>query len=116
MNSGGKRALPDPWLRGVRNEDGEHLDNDGSIILYTSAVTGSADNDSGPGKTALSVFTAARTGNHYIEAIGVGGYGDRDGHYILEVAEVANVCVPKTECRGWSGGISVLVDQSATAG
>ena len=87
--SGGKRALPDPWLRGVRNEDDEHLDNDGSIIPYTSAVTGSADNDSGPGKTALSVFTAARTGNHYIEAIGVGGFGDRDGHYILEVAVLA---------------------------
>ena len=87
--SGGKRALPDPWLRGVRNEDDEHLDNDGSIIPYVPSTRGSADNDSGPGKTALSVFTAARTGNHYIEAIGVGGFGDRDGHYILEVAVLA---------------------------
>ena len=89
-SSGGKRALPDPWLRGVRNEDGEHLDNDGSVIPNVNSTSGSADNDSGPGKTALSVFTAAKTGNHYIEAIGVGGYGDRDGHYILEVAVLAN--------------------------
>ena len=102
--SGGKRALPDPWLRGVRNEDGEHLDNDGSIIPYTSAATGSADNDSGPGKTALSVFTAARTGNHYIEAIGVGGYGDRDGHYILEVAVLATGALA---CDDYAPGKSV---------
>ena len=37
--SGGKRALPDPWLRGVRNEDGEHLDNDGSVIPYVGSTT-----------------------------------------------------------------------------
>ena len=108
-SSGGKRALPDPWLRGVRNEDGEHLDNDGSIIPYVNSTSGSADNDSGPGKTALSVFTAARTGNHYIEAFGVGGFGDRDGHYILEVAVVATGALA---CDDYAPGKSVTAAQA----
>ena len=108
-SSGGKRALPDPWLRGVRNEDSKYLDNDGSVIPYVGSTRGSADNDSGPGNTALSVFTAAYTGTHYIEAFGVGGFGDRDGHYILEVAVVATGALA---CDDYAPGKSVTAAQA----
>ena len=66
-------TLSDPYLRAIRNEDGDYL-------------PGTYNNDGGSGRNSQVHFTPEEAGTYYIEA---SGEGDATGTYTLSVVEDA---------------------------
>ena len=65
-------TLPDPYLRGIYDENGD-------------SVAGTADDDGGTGWNASSTFTPTEAGTYYVSA---GAWGDQRGTYTVSVEEV----------------------------
>ena len=70
---GGPWTLPDPFLRGLSDANGDRIAN-------------TADDDSGPDEDSRLIFAAATTGTHYIAAGAPGG--SFIGTYQLSVTEI----------------------------
>ena len=93
-------AVRDPFLRGVYDDRGKLLHTDGSVhpFPHFGATQGTADNDSGPGTSALTYFDAVYGGTYYIGVTSAGG-SRRAGHYILEVREYGTDVLANDDCH-----------------
>ena len=93
-------AVRDPFLRGVYDDRGRLLNYDGSVndFPYFGATQGTADNDSGPGASALSYFDADYGGTYYIGVTSAGG-SRRAGHYVLEVHTYGRGVLANDDCH-----------------
>ena len=67
-------TLPDPYLRGIHDADGERIDN-------------TTDDDGGEGRNSRVFFTPDEDGTHYVAA---GADGTHYGTYTLSVTEVTD--------------------------
>ena len=93
-------AVRDPFLRGVYDDRGKLLHTDGSVhpFPHFGATQGTADNDSGPGTSALTYFDAVYGGTYYIGVTSAGG-SRRAGHYILEVHTYGRNVLANDDCH-----------------
>ena len=93
-------AVRDPFLRGVYDDRGKLLHTDGSVhpFPHFGATQGTADNNSGPGTSALTYFDADYGGTYYIGVTSAGG-SRRAGHYILGVHTYGRNVLANDDCH-----------------
>ena len=70
----GDGTLPDPYLRGIYDEDGDF-------------IASTTDDDGGVGRNSRETYTAGEDGTYYVAA---GAYRDNQGTYTLWVEEVVD--------------------------